>query len=279
MSKSRELVVALALGGALLLANGPVRAQSADRALLATFCTAAYIAGSTCSRAWGYPNADGMVCDVKLTGGRYSGKFTASGGPLLVVSYESDCESHATDSGGVVVFELSGDKYAFKSFQPGKQTNDCVTINDPRQDLLICITGHVGQGIFESGVAQVVFTRDYSGNVSLAPDFLLTAEDSTGAFGANTVTCKELSHYFDVSKLRAGPRPQTVAVKLKYADAGTIRTACGKGFPRPKELFGKLSRGEAYVPAGYEKKGDFIIDLVTRKVALEAEAGKPGASK
>ena len=110
-------------------------------------------------------------------------------------------------------------------------------------------------------------------------DLLLTAEDSTGAYGANTVTCKELSHYFGVSKLRAGPRPQTVAVKLEYADAGTIRTACGKGFPRPKELFGKLSRGEAYVPTGYEKKGDFIIDLVTRKVALEAEAGKPGASK
>jgi hypothetical protein len=279
MSKSRGLVVALALGGGLLLANRPVRAQDADRALLSTFCDAADIAKSTCKRARGYPNPDGRACDVKLGGDRYSGKFTASDNPVLVVSYESGCEAHATDSGGAVLFELSGDKYVFKSFQPGSQGNDCVVVKDPRQDLLICMSGHMGQGILESGVAQMVFTRDYSGEISLSPDFLLTAEDSSSAYGANTVTCKEPSKYFGVSKLSAGPRPRTVAIKLDYADAGTIRTACGKGFPRPKKLFGKLSRGEAYVPTGFEKKGNFVIDLVTRKVEAEAQAGKPAAPR
>ena len=279
MSKLRGLVVALALGGVLLLANEPVRAQDAERPLLSTFCDAADIAGSTCKRAKGYPSSDGRACDVKLTGNRYSGKFIASGDPVLVVSYESGCEPHATDSGGAVVFELTADKFAFKSFQPGSQTNDCVVVNERRQDILVCITGHMGQGYLESGVAQMVFTRNYSGDISLSPDFLLTAVDSTGAHGANTVTCKERLKYFGISKLSAGPRPQTVAVKLGYADAGTIRTACGKGFPRPKKLFGKLSRGEAYVPPGYEKKGNFVIDLGTRKVEAEAAAGKPGASK
>ena len=279
MSKSRGLVVALALGGAALLANQPARAQDADRPLLSTFCDAADIAGSTCKRARGYPSSDGRACDVKLTGDRYSGKFIASGDPILVVAYESGCEPHATDSGGAVVFELTADKYALKSFQPGSQTNDCVVLKDRRQDLLVCITGHIGQGILESGVAQMVFTRDRGGEISLSHDFLLTAEDSTGAYGANTVTCKEPLKYFGISKLSAGPRPQTVAVKLGYADAGTIRTACGKGFPRPKKLFGKLSKGEAYVPPGYEKKGNFVIDLVTRKVEAEAAAGKAGTSK
>ncbi len=279
MSKSRGLVVALALGSALLLANEPVRAQGPDRPLLSTFCNAADIAGSTCKRARGYPSSDGKACDVKLTGDRYSGKFIASGDPILVVSYQSGCEPHATDSGGAVVFELTADKYVLKSFQPGSQTNDCVVVNDTRQDLLICIAGHMGQGILESGVAQMAFARDRGGEISLSHDFLLTAEDSVGAYGANTVTCKESSKYFGVSKLRAGPRPQTVTAKLDYADAGIIRTACGKGFPRPKKLFGKLSRGEAYVPPGYEKKGNFVIDLVTRKIEAEAAAGKAGASK
>ena len=279
MSKSRGLVVALALGAALLLANGPVRGQDADRPLLSTFCDTADIAGSTCKRAKGYPSSDGRACDVKLTGNRYSGKFIASGDPILVVAYESGCEPHATDSGGAVVFELTADKFVLKNFQPGSQTNDCVVVKDQRQDILICITGHIGQGILESGVAQMVFTRDRGGEISLSHDFLLTAEDSVGAYGANTVTCKERSKYFGVSKLAAGPRPQTVAVKLAYADADTFRTACGKGFPRPKQRFGKLSRGEAYVPSGYEKNGNFVIDLVTRKVEAVAAAAKPGASK
>ncbi|QWG12398.1 hypothetical protein KMZ29_22240 [Bradyrhizobium sediminis] len=41
-----------------------------------------------------------------------------------------------------------------------------------------------------------------------------------------------------------------------------------------KEVFGKLARGEAYVPDGYEKQARFVVDLVTRKVVPEAETGK-----
>ena len=119
MSKSHGLVVALALGGAWLLANGPVRAQDADRPLLSTFCDAADIAGSTCKRAKGYPSSDGRACDVKLSGDRYSGKFIASGDPILVVAYESGCEPHATDSGGAIVFELTADKFVLQELPAG----------------------------------------------------------------------------------------------------------------------------------------------------------------
>jgi hypothetical protein len=58
----------------------------------------------------------------------------------------------------------------------------------------------------------------------------------------------------------------TLLVVNTHADKDTIETACTKGFPRPKEIFGELGPGEAYVPPGHEKKARFVIDLTTSKV-------------
>ena len=113
----------------------------------------------------------------------------------------------------------------------------------------------MGQGFLESGVAQVTFTGTLGKDLETSFDFLLNATDSTGAHGANTVTCKEGPKYFGVSKLAAGPRPMTVTVDVDYADAATIRAACGKKFPKPKETFGKLAKGEAYVPDRLREEG------------------------
>jgi hypothetical protein len=266
--KSIPAILAVALGGASLLAT-PARADDADRALLSTFCDAANIKGSACTRAKGYPNAGNRGCDVKLSADRYSGRFIAAGNPLLVVNYESGCEAHATDSGGAAVFEQSEGKTIFRGFAPGSQANDCVIVKSERQDWLVCLTGHIGQGVLEGGVAQMALTQDYSKDIGISADFLLTAENSTGAYGANVVTCKEGPKYFEFSEIKPGPRPQTVTVKASYADAETIRKACGKKFPKPKKVFGKLEPGDAYVPDGYEKRGTFVIDLVTRKVTQQ----------
>jgi hypothetical protein len=103
------------------------------------------------------------------------------------------------------------------------------------------------------------------------------AEDATGAYGSNVVDCKETSVYFGLAKLGAGPgrdTRDTVAVDIAHADKDTIATACTKGFPRPKEIFGELGPGEAYVPPGHEKKARFVIDLQTSKAVPEAEFGK-----
>jgi len=269
MLKSTRIVPVLA---AAFTASPALAQDGSDRALLATFCDAGNIKGSTCKRAKGYPDQQKRACDVKLSPARYSGKFTGGGRTLLVVTYSSDCEPHATNFGGAVLFEPAGGKYSFRGFLPGSQANDCVVLpKNEQQDFLVCTTGYMGQGHLESGVAQMVFTQDYSKNISIAPDYLMTAEDSTSAYGANVVTCNEPPpKYFGVSRIGAGPQPDTVAVTVDYADAATIRTACGKGFPKPKELFGTLSPGDAYVPPGHEKKGRVIIDLVTRKV------GPPG---
>jgi hypothetical protein len=165
-----------AIGAAILLAfgglSGPAFAQTkdkapnADRPLLATFCDAANIKGPACSRAKGYRS--GKRCDVKLTPDRYSGKFLADGSTLLVVNYESGCEPHATNFGGSVIFEQKDGATVFRGYQPGFQANDCIALaRNEKQDRLICITGHLGQGHLESGIAEMVFTQDFSGNIDV----------------------------------------------------------------------------------------------------------------
>lgn len=267
MSKTISAAIAL-LFGAFGLASTTARAADNDRALLATFCAPADIQGSSCKRANGYPNAPKRGCEVTLNEDRYSGKFLPSGNPLLVVNYDSGCEAHATDNGGSVVFEQSGGAYVFRGFAPGAQVDDCVTrARDDSHDVLVCLTGHMGQGVLESGVALMQFKPDTSGRIGVTPDLLLNAEDGTGAYGTNIVTCTNPFKFFEVSKLAAGPRPATVIVDATYADADLIATVCRKGYPKPEEATGWLAQGDAYVPTGREKTGKFVIDLVTRKIA------------
>ena len=265
MTKAAPLFLALALGTAPFLA-APVRAQNNDRLLLSTFCDAANIKGATCKRAKFYPEAGRRACDVKLNADRFSGRFVAGGNTLLVVNYESGCEAHATDNGGAAVFEQAGGLLMFGGFQPGLQVNDCIVLKETQADRLVCITGHMGQGIMETGVALMGFAQGPDRRIRMSLDMLVSAEDSSGAFGSNVVTCKEKSKYFELAKLAPGPRPGTVTALASYADAETIRTACGKGFPKPKEVFGDLVPGDAYVPEGHEKHGKVTIDLATKKV-------------
>ncbi len=272
MTKAVPLFLALALGAAPFLAS-PAAAQTSDRLLLSTFCDAANIRGATCKRAKNYPGAGKRACDVKLNADRFSGRFVAGGSPLLVVNYESSCEAHATDNGGAAVFEQAGGLLLFGGFQPGLQVNDCIVLKetqrDRQPDRLVCITGHMGQGVMATGVALMNFAQDADRRIRMSLSMLASAEDSSGAFGANVVTCKEGSKYFELSKLAPGPRPGTVTAEASYADADTIRIACGKGFPKPKEVFGDLTPGDAYVPEGHEKHGKVTIDLATRKMTVQ----------
>jgi hypothetical protein len=269
MPKPIHAIPAITLGGAVILAASPTLAQdAATHTLLATFCDAANIKDDSCSHAKGYPAAGKRNCDVKLLGDRFGGKFIASGNPLLAVNYESGCEARANDDGGAAVFELVKGSYSFVGFQPGARVNECVVVpRGEKQDSLVCLTGHIGQGYLEGGVAQMLFARDYGKGIGIKYDFLLRATDSTGATGANVVTCrKKPPVYFELTKLAAGPRKETVAFDASFADAETFKTACGKGFPKPKETFGTLAKGDAYVPEGFAKKGRVIIDLARRKV-------------
>src|SRR5579859_3778209 len=105
MPKALPCVIVLS---AALLAS-PAHAQVSDRTLLSTFCNSADIKGKTCKRAKTYPNAPKSGCDVTLGANRHRGRFIASANYLLVLPYESGCESHATDDGGTVVLEQIGE--------------------------------------------------------------------------------------------------------------------------------------------------------------------------
>ena len=145
---------------------------------------------------------------------------------------------------------------------------DCIAVaKDAQQDALVCLTGHMGQGIMETGVALMTFASSTKG-IALSFDFLLRAEDSIGAFGANRVTCKARPpRYFELDKLKAGPRPMTVSLEASWADTETIRTACGKGFAKPAEAIGDPVPGDAWMPDDRIKRGTIVVDLPTRKVA------------
>jgi hypothetical protein len=274
--KSTSIYLAMTLLAGVTALPSPAEAQPADAQLLSTFCAPSNIRGSACKRAKAYPNR--KACDVSLGKDRYSGKFVA-GKTLLIVDYGSKCEAHVNDFGGSVLFEPTGSTTAFRGYQPGYLAHDCVVLSGTDKDRLICLTGHMGQGELESGVAEMVFTQDFSKGIKLSFDFFVTADDTTNASGANTVDCKEQETYFGLSKLAVGPQRDTVLVNVAYADAETIKTACTGGFPRPKEVFGELADGEAYVPGGHEKNGRFVIDLATRKMVPEAEFGKAPASR
>jgi hypothetical protein len=80
------------------------------------------------------------------------------------------------------------------------------------------------------------------------------------------VTCKDPApQYFDLEKLRLGPRDRTVAIEAGFADAAVIEAACGEGFAKPEDAV-DLPDGAAYVPAGKETTATLVIDLQTRKV-------------
>ena len=81
------------------------------------------------------------------------------------------------------------------------------------------------------------------------------------------MTCKKKPpKYFELSKLAAGPRKETVAFDAIWADADIIKYRLRQGLSQAEGNFGTLAKGDAYVPPGFEKKGRVIIDLATRKV-------------
>ncbi|WP_316202501.1 MULTISPECIES: hypothetical protein [unclassified Bradyrhizobium] len=269
MTRCLSVLISLLLCCAFM---SSAEAAPSDRALLSQFCAPKSITGATCKEVKSYPEAEGRRCNVTLQPQRQQGQFVAGANPLLLVSYGSGCEPHATDFGGAVVFEQVGGAYKFRGFQPGMQVNECVisTTRDEAQDVLVCLTGHMGQGVVETGVARVGFASASGGSIEMSYDFLLQAEDTTGAYLTNIVTCSEQLKYFGLSKLAAGPTPGSVVAAVSYADHETISTACAKGFPKPKDAedMRELAPGEAFVPDGYAKSGSVIIEIASRSAKL-----------
>jgi hypothetical protein len=265
---SRLVRQTLQVGAFLWLASigDHASAQDLTSALLRQICDTKDIRGNECAKARDYP--DGKECNVKLGDDRHVGKFIASQ-TVLIVHYESDCEAHANNFGGSIVFEQAGESYTFNSYQPGQVFTECASLaRSAQQDRLVCLTGHMGQGFLESTISEVVFTRDFSKSISASLDVLVTATDSVGAYGVNRVECKETRVLFGFSKLERGSVPDTVLVTVEYADRAVITQSCRRGAPRPKGVTKgvRFDRGEAFVDPKAVKTGRFSLDLGKRQL-------------
>jgi len=127
----------------------------------------------------------------------------------------------------------------------------------------------MGQGHAETGIAELVFAQDFSKTIKLSFDTFISAEDSTGAYGVNSVDCSAKTEYFGFAKLGTGPQSDTVSLELRYADSATIRGACRPGSPLPAGALGVPSTGTAFIPQSAEKTSRFIFDLGSRELTPE----------
>ena len=73
-----------------------------------------------CKRARNYPN--GRECTIEISDPPSSvvqGGFVRGASKILLFGYGSDCEPHANNWGGSLIFERSGASYVFAAYEPG----------------------------------------------------------------------------------------------------------------------------------------------------------------
>ena len=90
------------------------------------------------------------------------------------------CKSRANDDGGTVVFEQVKGTTVLSASSRGSGQRVHRGAAGREAGSLVCLTGHIGQGYLEGGVAQMRSRATRQG-VSIKYDFLLRATDSTGA--------------------------------------------------------------------------------------------------
>jgi hypothetical protein len=261
------LSLAAAMACLAAIAGSAAEKKPASGELLAQFCATGDVKGNNCLRAKGYPG--GNDCNVELRDDPpVEGRFLASKTVILLARYDSDCEPHATENGGSVVFERIAGGLRFLGYQPGLAFDTCATVaaGDTR-DRLVCVTSHMGQGYLESAIAEVVLTQT-AGAIKNDLKFFQRATDSIGARGANSVKCSAKFAWFSFSDVKAGPGAGTVSVEASYADAETIRRACSRNAPKVKALM-PAERGDAYVDERSTRQGRFVLDLASRALMPE----------
>jgi hypothetical protein len=105
----------------------------------------------------------------------------------------------------------------------------------------------------------VLFATDYSKDIHISENVLLTAEDTSYPMGAgNYAKCSDTLKLFSLSKVEAGPTLSTLFVSATYVDQRTIAGACASNE--------KVKNGVVPIAPGVEKEGRFIFDLSTRKI-------------
>jgi hypothetical protein len=240
-------------------------APTSARALLSAFCAPEDIRGSECLRAKNYHRNE--ACNVKFTGKSYTGRFIASSGKIVVADYQSDCEPHATDFGGSVLFEQTSDGLTFIGFEPGHRTNECVVAStNVEYDRLVCILSFNGQGQVDSSISELVFARQTSKGILISYNHFAHASSNSAAYGLDRVACDRNGDVENLawSKLGPGPTAGTITAELEYADAATVEAACASVGSATNEALVPGSARNAFLLQGAERHRRIVVDLMNR---------------
>ena len=253
-------------------------ATDESRSLLPLICEERNIVANYCKQARNYPG--GNECPVELQPNRFEGRFLSANSLTIIVGYLSECEPHANNWGGSLVFEKQGRAITFIGYLPGFVVVGCTPITKSAgKENLICTTSYSGQGHLITTVGEAEFTQDTKGTVEVSYDSIEKADstlvemaDSTlvemadSTLGVNSVNCNADFQIFNLRSPKPGPAPDTVIVEASYADAATIRRACAPDAePLKIQTLSPPPPGEAYIDER-DTSGQLIVDLTTRKI-------------
>lgn len=247
-----------------------------NRYLLRLICDEKDIQGNQCLQAKNYPirNIDGKSCNVSLTGPKIEGHFLSSKQKLLLVPYYSDCEPHASNWGGSLVFEQSGASFIFKGYQQGLVFSQCMIKIVSGKDRLICGGGFLGQGYLETTLYEVVFSGNSAEKMTLDYKILLSATDSAGARYFNQVDCTGGLQLFSVGAPRGTSIENLIEFEATFASDTTVRQACKKNATLPmgwSEDIRAADPNHAFVGESDITKSIFLLNLNTKIFLLKSD--------
>lgn len=262
---------------ALVATCGPSQAQQragtpSTAEVLRLICAPANIRGDECRDARGYPK-DGRRgrCNVKIVDTPVSGRFLSADRTTVLVSYTSDCEPHVNNFGGSLALELDAGRLIFRNYVRGTLTGRCLT--PPAAggtQRLICLGGFMGQGHVESTVLDIRLSQSRTGAVEAKTEILAIATSSEGAYGAEKVDCSDTMALIGFSDPATGPRPNTIALKVEYADDALIKQACAPGAKPPEGVLSEAEPGSGFLQG--TKTGTFVLDLATKQLQPDAQS-------
>ncbi len=244
--------------------------RKADR-LLATFCDPINMRGKECLHVRRYPS--GPHCNVELTGKVYSGRFLTAGRHTVIAGYRSGCEPHASNFGGVAIFEEVDGRVSFQGFVPGAMASDCVVVPS-HQDLerLVCISSFNGQGEEITSLAELRLAQTSAKRYYITADHFSEAQDNKGVYGLTRVSCLVKQDDLAIANLSAGSQPDAVSVSITYLDELAIRDACASPNVDLQGTRSIADAGSAYIKEGVERRRVATFDLANRSAIVRSDA-------
>ena len=172
----------------------------------------------------------------------YYGRFSAKR-PQAIAMYWAQCEPHATNFGGLALFDIAaGGQFKFVRFSPGYVYDKCVVpdAGDGAVQTAYCYGKHMGQGELEASFGPVTFGPD--GNAKF--DIWYSSDNTDGIAGPSASCATQETEVHDLLDLRVEEKGSAVIVVAAARDPKDIASACAR------YLNGDFNDAERLIRAG-----------------------------